>query len=207
MVTLFKNLFDNKPYYVATSVIFDKIRTGGTAIDLISQIRSTSDKSVRNELKKQLGVILWSGKFSERKSSALVEYSNLICLDFDNITDVRSFKTSLILNPYIHACFLSPSGDGLKAIIKVSSKNHLCHFKALTKEYSGVDVSGKDISRSCFVSYDPDIYVNEHSEVYTKIVETVYTDEEKYDKLKTWLANKGERFVEGNRNTFLVKLV
>jgi len=110
------------------------------------------------------------------------------------------------MEPYVYACFVSPSGDGVKVIVKVSSKNHGAHFKALAKEHPAIDGSGKDIARSCFVSYDPEIYVNEHCEVYTKIVESVYNDDEKYEKLKAWLANKGEKFVSGNRNNFLARL-
>lgn len=207
MVTLFKNLFDKQPFYATPSSVFEKIKTGGNKLDVIKQIRETSDKNARNELKKQLGVILWSGKFSERKASALLEYSNLICLDFDDVIDPDGLKKQLSQIPYIFGTFISPSGEGVKAIVKVSSKNHAAHFKALNKEFPAIDPSGKDICRSCFVSYDPDIYVNDKSEIYTKIVESAYNDEEKYEKLKAWLANKGEKFISGNRNNFLAKLV
>jgi hypothetical protein len=205
MITIFKNLFDRKPYYYNEKNAFDAIRTGGKQKDLVKQIRVETDKEARNELKKQLGVILWSGKFSERRANALIEYSNLICLDFDNCDpdETKDFLKSL---PYVYACFESPSGVGAKAIIKVSSLNHEGHFKALVKELPGIDPSGKDISRACFMSYDPTIHINEHAEVYTKIIESVYTNEQKYEKLKKWLANKGEQFVTGNRNTFLAKL-
>jgi hypothetical protein len=205
MVTIFKNIFDRHPYYAAEQVIFDKIKTGGKNLDLITQIRSTSDKEARNELKKQLGVVLWSGKFSERKTSALLEYSHLICLDFDNV-NVSATKESLKSLPFIYSCFTSPSGDGVKAIVKVSSKNHLAHFKALSKEFDNLDQSGKDQSRACYMSYDSDIYVNPHPEIYTKVVEQAYSDEQRYSKLKLWLENKGEKFVNGNRNNFLAKL-
>jgi hypothetical protein len=207
MITIFKNLFDNKPYYITPDAVFERIRTGGKHLDIINQIRSTSDKNQRNELKKQLAVILWSGKFTERRNSSLSEYSNLICLDFDNVEKPASFKAAVSMEPFVYACFLSPGGDGVKVIVKVSSKNHGAHFKALAKEFPSIDQSGKDLARSCFISYDPDLYVNEHADVYTKIVESVYNDEEKYEKLKAWLANKGEKFVSGNRNNFLARLV
>lgn len=204
-VTIFKNLFDKYPYYTNAQTVFDKLKTGGNQKDLIRQIRGTADKNARNELKKQLGVILWSGKFSERKNEGLLEYSHLICLDFDGV-DVEKTKDLLKGKPFVYAAFMSPGGDGVKAIIKVSSKNHLAHFKALSKEFKNIDKSGKDQARSCFMSYDPDIYVNPHPEIYTKIVESAYTNEQRYEKLKNWLANKGDKFVEGNRNNFLARL-
>lgn len=205
MVTVFKSLFEKTPHYVNESVIFERIRTGGNYKDLVNQIRGSDDSEQRNELKKQLWVILWSGKFKERRASELIEYSHLICLDFDHV-DVVKVKSQLKVKPYVHACFISPSGDGVKAIIKVSSKNHGGHYKALCKELPGIDQSGKDVSRACFGSYDPDIYINPHAEIYTKVVENATTDQQKYDKLKVWLANKGEKFVSGNRNNFLAKL-
>jgi hypothetical protein len=205
MVTVFSNLFSRNPKYVNEVDVFKAISTGSKQKDLIKQVRVEVDKTARNELKKQLGVILWSGKFSERRVSGLLEYSHLICLDFDDV-DPSEAKEYLKSVPYVYACFESPSGVGCKAIIKVSSRNHEGHFKALSKELDGVDPSGKDVSRACFMSYDPHIYVNPHAEIYTKIVESVYTDQQRYDKLKAWLSNKGEYFVNGNRNTFLAKL-
>jgi hypothetical protein len=205
MITVFKSIFDKTPHYVTDQVVFERIRTGGKQIDLVKQIRTTTDPHEKDELKKQLGVILWSGKFKERRASALIEYSHLICLDFDHV-DVPKVKAQLMTKPFIYAAFVSPSGDGCKAIVKVSSKNHAAHYKALTKEFVGIDTSGKDVSRACFASYDPDIYINPHADVYTKIVESVVTDQQKYEKLKVWLSDKGEKFVSGNRNNFLAKL-
>lgn len=204
-ITLFKTLFDNKPYYSTVQAVLRNIKEGPKQLDLIKQIRATTDKEARGELKKQLGVICFGGKFASRKASDLKEYSKIIVLDFDNV-DIILKKNELIMLPYIHAVFVSPGGDGLKALVKVSSDNHLGHYKALSKEIKDVDVSGKDTSRACFVSYDPDMYVNEHADIYTKLIEEAYTDQQKIDKLKKWLDNKGEKFISGNRNNFLAKL-
>ena len=76
----------------------------------------------------------------------------------------------------------------------------------MSKEIKGVDPSGKNISRACFISHDPELYINHNSKVYTKIVEQAFTDEQKLEKLKKWLENKGEAFVSGSRNNFLAKL-
>jgi hypothetical protein len=205
MITVFKNLFDKKPFYTKENSVFNAIKEGGKHKDIIKQIRNAKDKEERDELKKQLGVVLWSGKFSERRSNALVEYSHLICLDFDKINP-KLTKDFLKTKPFVYACFESPGGDGVKAIIKVSSLKHDGHFKALAKEFPNIDQSGKDVSRACFISHDPDLYINPGSDIYTKIIENVYTIDQRYEKLKLWLSNKGEQFVSGNRNTFLAKL-
>lgn len=205
--TIFKNLFEQnqKPHYSSVAKILETIKTGPKQLDLINQIRNSKDKEERDAVKRQLTVILFGGKFSERRADALLEYSRLIVLDFDKC-NVRTKRQELTLLPWIYALWLSPGGDGLKALVRVSSDNHGGHFKALEKELPGLDVSGKDVSRACFMSYDPTLYLNESSALYTKIVESVYSDEQKLEKLKLWLKNKGEAFVEGNRNNFLAKL-
>ncbi len=204
-ITLFKNLYDKKPHYSTDEKILKTIKEGAAQLDLIKQIRTTSDKEARDVLKKQLGVICFGGKFSERRANALIESSRLVVLDFDGVrVDLK--KQELASLPFVYAVFVSPSGDGLKALVKVASDNYLGHWAALNKEIKDIDPSGKDVCRACFNSWDPDLYVNEHSDLYTKVLESAYTDEQKFEKLKKWLENKGDRFVSGNRNNFLAKL-
>lgn len=205
MVTFFKSLFDKKATYTKYENVLASIKQGPKQLDLIQQIRKSHDEKEKEELKKQLGVVCFGGKFTERKAAALVESSRLVILDFDHV-NVPVKRQELLLLPYIHAVWISPSGDGLKALVKTSSDNYIGHYKALVKEIKGVDTSGKDICRACFISYDPSLYLNPHSDIYTKVLETVYNDEQKLEKLKTWLENKGEHFVSGNRNNFLAKL-
>ena len=64
--------------------------------------------------------------------------------------------------------FRSPSGDGLKWIIRINLEetSHINYFQAvsnyLSKTYSlQADKSGKDISRACFLPHDPDCIYNQ----------------------------------------------
>lgn len=206
-VTLFTSLYDKRPHYREASDVLKLIKDNEKQKALIEQIRITADKDARNLLKKELPIICFGGRFKERKNDALIEASRLVVLDFDDVLDVVTKKTELMLLPFVYAVWLSPGPSGLKALVKVSSDNHLGHFKALSKDITGVDESGKDISRACFMSYDKDIYVNEVADTYNRLVEEAYTDEQKFEKLKKWLENKGTYFVSGNRNNFLAKLV
>lgn len=63
--------------------------------------------------------------------------------------------------------FVSPSGDGLKWIIEIDTKEspHGEYFTSVAnyilQTYSvEVDKSGKDISRACFLPFDPDAFIN-----------------------------------------------
>ena len=56
---------------------------GGRNKELVVQIRKEKDKAKRNELKKSLPSICFSGTFNKRSDSGLIKHSGLICLDFD----------------------------------------------------------------------------------------------------------------------------
>lgn len=221
MVTIFSNIKETStPFHRDVSMVFDRIKTGKYA-DLIKQIRREKDKTARNELKKNLPAICFSGTFQKRADDAIIDHSGLICLDFDGYKTKREmleFKESLKEDAYVMAAFVSPSGDGLKVIIKIPAdiQNHKRYFDALEKHFDcpEFDVTSKNISRVCYESYDPDIHINEDSEVWetlseeeskpldTKSIRTTIAlrDENKIiDRLMRWW-NKEYGLVEGQRN-------
>ena len=74
---------------------------------------------------------------------------------------------------YTHACFLSPSGNGLKIIIKVNSNQaqHLSAYLQVAAFYEKklrikIDQSGKDITRLCFFSFDKNLFSNPESKEF-----------------------------------------
>lgn len=216
--TIFKNIDTktNKPHYIPVDAAILRIADGNSKV-LVGEIRNTIDKEKRQTLKKYLPCICFSGKFPQsRKDAEIIEHSSFIVLDFDNVEDIRSRQTDIISNDFVYACWVSPSGNGLKALIKVANgEKHREHFEALRDVFPEIDKSGANPSRVCFESYDPDIYVNTNSSIFNKIkeIEKYYTkervdvnDEGVFKKLLVWLTNKNEAFVSGERNNFLFKL-
>lgn len=140
-----------------------------TALDRIREGQSkTTIESVRDgdkDAKKTLPIVCFSGEFSDRSDEGLFDHSGLIVLDFDHI-DVEKSKTVLATDAYVYSCWVSPSGDGLKALVRVTNpERHRDHFRALRtyfhKQYDlEVDESGVNESRACFESYDPDLILN-----------------------------------------------
>jgi len=135
---------------------------------------ATTIEAIRNgakDFKKNLPVVLFSGEFKGRYDEALERHSKFIVLDFDHI-DVAASKALLSTDPYVYSCWVSPSGDGLKALVKVTNpERHRDHFRALRtyfhKQYDlEVDESGINESRACFESYDPDIVINDDSSTF-----------------------------------------
>jgi hypothetical protein len=220
-VTIFSNIKETStPFHRDVKVVFDRIQTGKYA-DLIKQIRKEKDKTQRNEFKKGLPAICFSGTFQKRADDAIIEHSGLICLDFDGYKtkrDMLEYKETLKEDAHVMAVFVSPSGDGLKVIVKIPAEigNHKRYFDALEKYFDcpEFDVTSKNISRVCYESYDPEIHVNLESDVWTKLSEeeskpldmkSIRTtipirDENKImDRLMRWW-NKEYGLVEGARN-------
>lgn len=75
--------------------------------------------------------------------------------------------------PFTYACFTSPSGDGLKIFIKVNTdqETHEQAYKQVQTFYEkeiGIeaDPKCKDITRLCFVSNDPNAFLNESASTF-----------------------------------------
>jgi hypothetical protein len=155
----------------------------GTSKDLVKRIRSEKNKTERNELKKQLPAICFSGTFNKRNDNALLEHSGLICLDFDGYEKQKVLledKDMLTKNKFVFSAFVSPSGNGLKVLVKIpaDAENHQNYFNSLEKYFNSVyfDKTSKNISRVCYESYDPLIYINENSSIWDKIEEPEYQE-------------------------------
>ena len=166
-VTFFKNIkTPDEPYHVGVSEAFARIRDGASK-DQIEQYRSTGDKKLKNNLP----LVCFSGEFLRRSDSHIIEHSGLVVLDFDHI-DVKESKSFIGSDDYVHACWVSPSGDGIKAVVKITNpERHRDHFRALVtyfqKQYNlEVDESGINESRACYESHDPDIVVNQNSKKF-----------------------------------------
>ena len=160
-ITIFKDIRDiNGPNHITLSQALRRVQEGRSK-ELIDKVRD-GDK----ESKKKLPVVCFSGEFSSRKDDALFEHSGVIVLDFDHV-DVAETKQALGTDDYVLACWTSPSGDGVKALVRVTNpERHRDHFRAMSRYFERkyaleVDPSGINESRACFESFDPDIVIKE----------------------------------------------
>ena len=220
-VTIFKNIRETEtPFFKDVTYILKRIKSGKSK-DLVKQIRNEKDKTQRNELKKDLPAICFSGKFNKRSDNSIIEHSGLICLDFDGYPkkkDLLEDKENFEKNKFVFSVFVSPSGNGLKVLVKIppEEENHLKYFNSLKKEFNSqyFDTTSKNISRVCYESYDPLLFLNETSSVWEEIEDETYeekstfkdipllkiTDENKIvDILIKWW-NEKYPMVEGQRN-------
>lgn len=165
MVTAYKDIYEKQNGYLMTvETALDRIRHGQSKA-LIQRIRSTTDKVLQGELKKGLPCILFSGEFKARNDKDLLSHSGFICLDFDKLDNLELTRKKIQHDPIIYACWLSPRGNGLKALVKVPPiiANHRSHWFALQSRFAHfapVDPTCLNESRVCYESYDRDIYIN-----------------------------------------------
>jgi len=221
-ISVFKSLFkpNEIPYVVPISKIVKRIKQGASE-ELVYEIRKG-----KKELKNQLPAIVFSGLFNKRNGNGLKQHSGLMCFDFDkypNSQELNKQKEILKKNKHVVLLFTSPSGNGLKAVIKVSNEltkeTHPQVFKAFNKQfkYEYFDIACSNLDRVCFESYDPDIYVNYEAETfdaktfdegytYTNKVPLIPLDDENQIIDKIMAFDWKKDFIDGERNNFVFDL-
>jgi hypothetical protein len=221
IVTIFKNIKETAtPFHRDVLFILDRIKVGASK-DVVKRIRAEKRKHERNEIKKTLPAICFSGTFTKRSDSSISEHSGLICLDFDGYEkkkELLAHKEVLSKDKYVFSVFISPSGNGLKVLVRIpkDTDNHTNYFNSLRTHFNSeqFDKTSKNISRVCYESYDALIYINENSSVWDKIEEPEYneivshrdaptipiTDENKIVDILTRWWEKKYPMVEGQRN-------
>jgi len=220
-VTIFKSIKDtDTPFFRDVHKVLERIKEGATK-DVVKRIRAEKRKAERNEIKKQLPAICFSGTFSKRLDTAIIEHSGLVCLDFDGYSKQKELlqdKENFTKSKYVFSVFISPSGTGLKVLVKIPAdhENHANYFNSLEKHFNSVyfDKTSKNLSRVCYESYDPLIYVNNNSSTWTVIEEYEHrevskvkdsptipiTDENKIVEILVKWWTKKYPMTEGQRN-------
>lgn len=173
IVTIFRNIKETTvPFHRDVTEIFERIRQEKVK-DLVNKIRSADNPSLVKSLKDQLPSICFSGIFYKREDDALIAHSGLICLDFDKYAtdeDMLADRQRFEQDEYVYCLFVSPSGNGLKVLVKIphDPDNHKLYFNALRQHFDSehFDEKCSNVSRVCYESIDPDIYVNEDSKVW-----------------------------------------
>lgn len=227
-ISIFKDVKDaGNPYNKEVGYFIDRIKNGSAATEKILQYRETGN----DDIKKSLPACTFSGVFSYRNAKSITKFSQFACLDFDKfngIEDVQQIKDNLCSDECLFCCFISPSGKGVKAVFRVANKpeKYEAMYRALCLKYNDVhlDSKTKDISRLCFESYDPELYINENAkewdiceeedmnEVGTNSTDSLVqlkSESRIIDILQKWFERKYS-MTKGNRNdnifTFAIML-
>lgn len=225
-VSYFKTVINpgdiENPAHVPVDSILKAIKTGKWE-NKINEIRHETNTQRRSKLKARLPAIVFGGRFSSRRIDAFQESSNIICIDFDGLSNGRmdNIKSMLREYPYTYACFTSTSGRGVKALIKASFdcyesfKQMFCSIDNDLKQQESFDMANSDISRACFVSHDPDIYINPNAQTKEPVKldwktylkrRRLSSPEKTFEYLTKWMDRNAYAYKEGHRNEYLFVL-
>lgn len=189
MITFFKNGYELlDAHYVQVFTALNRIKDGASK-KLINEIREiVSEGKDAGKKKMYLPSVVFSGKcekeiekeyqtgvkkgkkyLSKRENESVTEHSGFFVLDFDKV-DPEKKKLQLKNDPYIFSAWVSPSGNGVKALVRCpkSIEKHSLYYDSFIKRYPELDTTSRNICRLCFESYDPDIYINRESKVWDK---------------------------------------
>ncbi len=188
-----------------------------------------------SNLKKKLPAFTPSGRFDGgRTLEHLLEYTRFLILDFDKLEPTRlaALKAESRQDRFACAGFTSPSGNGYKLLVRVDSvqQHHTDAFQQVRswfREQYGLeaDRSGKDITRLCFLSHDPDAWFDPSKEVFSILIlsstevchpdqksEPVHSSfvilgEDLKNSLRTVFTQTQSKttYVPGNRNNFIYR--
>ena len=211
-VTIFQSGTDKRPYILTLREVLHRIKSGESKSDSKSKIlalRAETDKEKAKAIKLKLPAVMFSGEFQGRTDADLITHSGVIVLDWDDVKDPAKKRDSLKGDNFILSAWVSPSGNGVKALAAVAYPDkHRNHFEYLFyKKYSEkIDPTGVNVSRLCFESYDPDMWVREGDVVpLTRFAEKAER-KHPFDRLVEWMTRQNNAFVTGERNIFVYKL-
>ncbi|MBD5244135.1 MAG: hypothetical protein HDS57_01520 [Barnesiella sp.] len=162
------------PEHCALLEVLEAIRSRINPFKSIVQEINKADHSRANNLKLALPPICFSGKFSKRDDTGLIQYSQLVCIDVDEVSDVTALKKEMKDVPFVYSCFLSPSGKGLKILVihdcpDKAKHSDIYHYIGeqlglTTRSDLKFDTHCSNLSRACFFSYDPKLIMNQNAE-------------------------------------------
>ena len=149
-------------------VLYDSEYGKYTLRQAIEHIRTVPEEDRQYWKSRLLPAVAYNARFLEVNSKGLDDYSCITAMDFDHIAtrdEMIHLRNRLIITPCVVCVFVTPSGEGLKALVLHDNENPDLHrdlYEQLLKKFdvASKDESCKDIARRNYLSYDPDIWVN-----------------------------------------------
>lgn len=206
--------------------IIEEIRTGKyqKVIEELNQLPTDSKEQKEFKTTRLLG-ITFAGTFEARADDKHLEHSGLVAVDFDHLPDddYRMHWQLLSNDPHTFALFRSPRRDGIKCITRITAdkERHRALVRGLRDFYNSMYYDHfDDPSRLCFVSYDPDLYLNvnaipwdkegkENKPVYSATQNNEIPTGKEGDIFRMvlrWQLNRGNTYTDGNKHKFLISV-
>ena len=173
-ISIYKNVKQTETTDTILLTEFLEAIQAGKWQDKVLKIRTITDKDLRRAEKINLPNVTVSGIFGKRVDNDCKHHSGFIAIDLDDLgNEVEGNRELLKHDPYVYSCFTSVSGTGLCLLFKIDPEKHREAFEGiadyLIKKYQLiVDPTGINPSRTRFVSYDPDLFINDKPLTFKK---------------------------------------
>ena len=170
-------------------------------INQLRIVRSINPKQY-GQLKKQLPYFVCGIFNPSVRRTENFAYTSYFVLDLDHISEkgipIEELRNKIEKDNRVVLSFISPGEDGLKIIFRLKERCYdsgifTIFYKLFLTRFSQqygldqvVDSKTSDVTRACFISYDPNIYFNENAESID--INTIINTENTYDM---FLAKKG----------------
>lgn len=185
MLSVASNIKDTKEQLrrIPVRSLYDAIRNPReSTLALLRQLSAVRQMSPSQYalLKQQLPYFvcaMFNPSFRRSENFAYTEY---FIVDIDHVSEkgllMPEVRKAMAADTRVMLCFLSPSGDGLKVMFRLSER---CHDAGLYKTFyklfltrfshqygleQVVDTKTCDVTRACFLSADADAYLNPDAE-------------------------------------------
>ncbi|MDD3171658.1 MAG: VapE family protein [Bacilli bacterium] len=187
-ITIFNNLAGSPNLDIVWDDLITDIKSDTykeTIIEL-RKAKSNGDRQTYDKLKKSLQSFTYCSTYkAKRRKEYINSFQYIVGVDLDHVGDEERIKeicTLLKEDKHTFSFFISPSGDGIKIFYRLKKEEKVDKFlndknydalaqyyaqkfeqvnKYVEEKYNVVgDPQVKDITRLCFVSYDPNAYLN-----------------------------------------------
>lgn len=165
-----------------------------TQIEQLRTIKTVDEKQYR-KLKTRLPYFTcarFSPPFRKKDNFAAIEF---FVLDIDHLhknnVNPNLIREKLALDERIYLLFRSPGYDGLKIVCRLNEKcfdpgKYSMFYKIFAKQFATqynlqncVDLRTSDVTRACFISFDPQAYFNHRAQ--TVDINTILTIQDQFE--------------------------
>ena len=147
-------------------------------VEQLRRILATQGEDAYATAKRRSIAFTPAGTFTARNNASLDTPSGCLNLDLDDLTDLDHARATIGADPHLVYMFVSPSGQGLKLGMHVQCYGDADAYRHvwfavehyLVETYPDLAVSNdtlcKDVSRLCYMSWDPDLLTNPASRAF-----------------------------------------
>ena len=175
-VSSFKSAKDTHPVNVSVESILNVIRSTRlqSQVNRLRHTLRTAGKAAYNAQKINLPAVTFGGTFARRAADCLQAASGFMVCDIDGVLDAEGVRELVAADEHVKTAFISPSGVGVKFLVAVPVVADAAAFSRMFPHVANyfyetygleLDKSGSDVTRLCFLTYDPTLLVNDDKDV------------------------------------------